>query len=474
MSVRKDRATVYPHGAVRGPSASADCVPEGLGREHPKAAVAEVFVGSGEMGTLCRAQDWAVTPLGPIVGWPQSLRTVAGLTVASPFPMLVLWGPELVQIYNDGYRALMGAKHPAGLGKPTRECWPEVWDFHAPIYERVRRGESVSVADQRFVIERHGHAEEAFFTLFHSPVLDESASVGGVLVTAVETSSAVHAREVEAEHARLLEQAQAARADAEEANRTKMEFLASMSHELRTPLNAILGYAALLSDGITGPVTAAQLEQRGRVQASAQHLLMLIEEILSFARLEAGNETVRLAPADAGELAREAARLLEPALETHGLRFIVRTPDGPAPFVTDARKIRQILLNLLANAARFTPAGGEVGLMVRVEVASIIFTVRDTGIGIAPEHHERIFEPFWQVDQKTTRRAGGTGLGLSISRRFARLLGGDIIMTSVPGRGSTFTVRFPLDGSRPDMSAGDGRAEDAHSRPGATTGGSPA
>lgn len=164
------------------------------------------------MRALCRTLDWAATPLGPVERWPASLRTAAGLVLAAPTPMIVLWGPELVQIYNGGYREVMGTKHPAGLGQPTRECWPEVWDFNAPLYRSVtERGESFTFTDQRLVIERHGHAEAAYFTLTYSPVPD--GGVGGVLVTVFETTAQVRARNArEGERERLLAEAEAARA----------------------------------------------------------------------------------------------------------------------------------------------------------------------------------------------------------------------------------------------------------------------
>jgi PAS domain S-box-containing protein len=270
----------------------------------------------------------------------------------------------------------------------------------------------------------------------------------------------VHLREIterrraDEERERLLADAQAARQVAESANQAKADFLASMSHELRTPLNAILGYVSLLADGITGPINPAQSQQLARVAASARHLLALIEEILSFARVESGSQEVRAEATDLDALAREAARLIEPAIETQGLRFLVETTGERLVAWTDARMVRQILLNLLANAARFTPPGGEVALRVRATATEAWLEVRDTGIGIAPEHHERIFDPFWQVAQGKNRRVGGTGLGLTVSRRLARLLGGDVTVESAPGAGSTFVVRLPVEAPAPPADDG--------------------
>lgn len=148
---------------------------------------------AGEMAARVRQHDWAATPLGPVASWPVSLRTMVQAVIAHPFPSIVLWGPELVQVYNDGYRLLMGVKHPAGLGQPTRECWPEVWHINAPIYERVWRGESLSFQDALFPITRFGVLEDAWFTLSYSPVYDEQGRVGGVLLTIIETTARLKA-----------------------------------------------------------------------------------------------------------------------------------------------------------------------------------------------------------------------------------------------------------------------------------------
>jgi PAS domain S-box-containing protein len=238
------------------------------------------------------------------------------------------------------------------------------------------------------------------------------------------------------DHARLY-------AASVEANQAKSDFMAVMSHELRTPLNAIIGYADLFLVGIPIPLPEPFRPQVERIQAAARHLLRLIEEILSFSRLEAGREEVQLAPADAAAIAQEAAALVEPLALERGLGFRVEAP-GPGPgLVTDAGRAQQVLVNLLGNAVKFTESG-EVVLRVAEEPGAVVFAVRDTGVGIAPELHERIFDPFWQVDQSVSRRAGGTGLGLSVARQLARLLGGDVAVESAPGEGSTFTLRLPL------------------------------
>jgi len=243
------------------------------------------------------------------------------------------------------------------------------------------------------------------------------------------------------DNARLYEEAQ-------EANRAKAGFLATMSHELRTPLNAILGYADLLDLEVAGPLAEAQRTQLRRIQAGGRHLLQLIEEILTFSRIEAGREEVHWAPADVGEIAREAAALVEPLAAAKRLGFSVRVGDGAGEMETDPGKVRQILLNLLSNAVKFTDAG-EVALEAEADGGGWTVRVRDTGIGIEREQAERIFDPFSQVEQAPSRRVEGTGLGLTVSRQLARLLGGDVEVESVPGVGSTFTVRLPNRGAAP-------------------------
>ena len=217
-----------------------------------------------------------------------------------------------------------------------------------------------------------------------------------------------------------------------------------MSHELRTPLSAIIGYQELLADGITGPVTDAQRQQLGRIKVSARHLLQLIDEILTYSRAEAGKEEVQRELALVNAMVDEAAALIEPLAADKGVTFAVTRLDAPLAIRTDPRKVRQILVNLLSNAIKFTDAGGTVTLRARRVDDKLELVIADTGIGIAPEYLERIFDAFWQVEQKATRRAGGTGLGLSVSLRLSRLLSGDIRVTSEVGRGSVFTVVLPV------------------------------
>ena len=681
-----------------------------------------VFPGSGEMAARCRAFDWGSTPLGPVERWPQSLRTAASLVIGLGFPALLCWGPELVQLYNDGYVTIAGARHPSVLGRPAAEAWPEAWPLSGPRFARAQAGGTVHVVEARYSLARRGPdqpAEDTFFTLSFSPVRDETGAVGGVIVTLVEVTQDVAARQLqtererllaelaverarladvfaqapvgvavlsgprlvytianpcyhniigggrpligipvrdafpeaagqgyfemleavyatgtptslpesrvlidrdrdgtleeyfydlqfealrdadsavyavviiavdvtalararreveallaaterareqtarvlaatddgllgtdmhgrttfvnpaaermlgwlqaemvgtpqhelihhtradgtpyatidcplyharkagtstrvegevfwrkdgtsfpveyamtpvveadgivgavvtfrdvserraaEAERARLLDAAEAAQRVAEEANRAKVEFLATMSHELRTPLNAIGGYAELLELEIRGPITEEQRADLARIRQSQRHLLRLINEVLNYAKLEAGSVRYEVESVVLAELVASVAPLVGPQLAAKGLAYSQSSCEPTSPVArADRDKVRQVLLNLLSNAVKFTAPGGRVDVLCgRAANGRVTIAVRDTGVGIAADHVERVFEPFVQVDAALTRQQEGTGLGLAISRDLARGMGGDLTVESEVGVGSTFVL----------------------------------
>jgi PAS domain S-box-containing protein len=245
------------------------------------------------------------------------------------------------------------------------------------------------------------------------------------------------------DNARLHEAERRARGEAEAANQAKSDFLAIMSHELRTPLTAVVGYTELLSDEVVGPVNETQRDHLARVRASSEHLLMLIEDILSYARIEAGRELVRIEDFGLAALLEQASVIIRPLAEKKSLEFTLAGGNARAVMRSDPQKVRQIIINLLANAVKFTTKGS-VRLGARVYDDRVAFEVADTGPGIAREHLDRVFDAFWQVDQRMTRKSGGTGLGLSVARQLARLLGGDVSVRSTTGEGSVFTVDLPL------------------------------
>jgi len=249
-------------------------------------------------------------------------------------------------------------------------------------------------------------------------------------------------RRADSERAASLVRERAARRDAELASSAKSDFLAVMSHELRTPLNAIIGYVSLLADGITGPLNDQQVAQLGRVKGSATHLLALIEQILSLSRIEAGHDDIRVEQVDARTVVRDATTLVEPLMTAKGLALHVDLPPEPNELATDVTKVRQILLNLLTNAGKFTERGS-VRCELRAEEEMFVIDVTDTGRGISSEDLPHVFESFWQASAGDHERPEGVGLGLSVSRRLARILGGEITVASVLGQGSTFSVRLP-------------------------------
>jgi PAS domain S-box-containing protein len=348
-------------------------------------------------------------------------------------------------------------------------------DAHFPLAEAVRSGEPIILAtdterDARYPNLTELRRANGGGAMAAIPLAVEGRRVGVlginfpeqlvlgdedrrfVLALAQQCAQALdRARLYEAEQ-RAREEAQLQREQAEAANRAKGEFLAVMSHELRTPLNAIAGYVELLELGIRGPVTDAQREDLQRIRRSQRHLLALVNDVLNFVRLDAGQVRYEIDDVPLAALLADVGTLVGPQLAAKQLRFEVRDAppgrgDRDRAFAVraDRDKVAQILLNLLSNAIKFTPVGGRITLScdLAADAATVLLRVADDGIGIPADHLAVIFEPFVQVQRGLTRTTEGTGLGLAISRDLARAMGGELQVESTLGGGSVFTLLLP-------------------------------
>ena len=335
-------------------------------------------------------------------------------------------------------------------------------DSPLPIAEAVRTGEPVALESREELVRRYpalreanaGAATRAWLAV---PLMLGARALGALALGFPaqrtfrerdrELAMALGRQAAQAlERARLYAAERAARNAAEEANRAKSQFLATMSHELRTPLNAIAGYAELLEIGVHGTLNEEQREAVARVQRSQRHLLALINDILNFARIEAGH--LALEPSDVR--VRDALTALEPLiapqLGAKSLRLAIEPADDQLVVHADPEKVQQILLNLASNAIKFTAPGGRLDVRAAADGDVVRIEVSDTGVGIPADRLEHIFEPFVQLERSLTNPHEGAGLGLAISRDLARAMGGDLMVRSQVGTGSTFTLTLPRAG----------------------------
>ena len=407
---------------------------------------------------------------------------------APVFLAVVRGSDHLFDFANDAYLQLVGYRDI--VGKPVDEALPEVsrQGFVALLDHVLATGEPYVGREVSVMISRgrgDGAAlEERFLDFVYQPLRDPSGAPSGVIALGSDVTEQVLARR-ELERARETAEAarrvaDAAREEADSANAAKSDFLATMSHEIRTPINAIKGYAQLLELGVAGPLTEQQREYLNRLSASSDHLLGLINDVLDLSKIDAGGLVVERESASTKSSIEAALELTSPQSATKGVRVSAggeRGAAGDALYFGDEDRVRQILVNLIGNAIKFTEPGGTVNVTAGESAARpasaqlrgagpwAFVRVTDSGIGIAPEQQARVFEPFHQVSSGRTRRAGGTGLGLTISRRLAKAMGGDLTLESEPGVGSTFTLWLPT----PDSMARDAasvRAAPAASRAG--------
>ncbi len=348
-------------------------------------------------------------------------RRLAETLENAPCALALLDSGLRVQTVNPSMLALCGvgtAEEACGMG--VRELFARTGGDGGELAARLLGGEPVEIQrDGRWHLGAAAQLSDGSYTMSFSDI------------TALKEREEVLALAKDA---------------AEAANRVKSQFLAVMSHELRTPLNAILGFSEVIRDAVLGTQEVAWArysDYAASIHESGRHLLSLISEILDLSKIESGSYQLHPEPCDVGALLRDAWGLVAPqALKNQVSLLPFKTP-GDLHAAADRRAVKQVVLNLLSNAVKFTPPGGEVALRVEARGGNIVVEVRDTGIGIAPEHIDLVFQPFHQGEAKISRQYQGTGLGLPISRALMQMHGGDVTLKSERGVGTVATMILP-------------------------------
>ncbi|MGY1736423.1 ATP-binding protein [Geodermatophilus sp. SYSU D00684] len=548
----------------------------------PGPGTEDVFAGGSENGRLMAAFDWSTTPLGPVETWPASLRYAVRTVLASRFPMILTWGPEYTQFYNDAYATLIGAKHPSAIGDDLRITLAEGWAaLQEPVERAMATREASWIPQLLLLLERAGYREETYFTVSHAPAFGDDGEVAGMHAVCTEVTRQVVAerrqrllhgvataagrrederdlavrvcgaleadpldvplaavyladdegrlhrvatagvdaaalpaavgaaaelgavdvaalqvpggpfgdeveravalplsggagretvgallvgvspnRALDEEH-RTFHQllaaqvagavtdarayaAERARAEAlAELDRAKTTFFSDVSHELRTPLTLLLAPIADALAASGGELPEPVREQLALALRNGQRLKRLVDDLLEFVSIEAGRTAAVRVATDLAACTTELAGVLRAAAERAGLTLDVDCPPLPRPAAVDPGMWEKVVLNLVANAVKYTFVGG-ITVSLRAEDDAVVLRVADTGVGIPAAELPALFERFHRVAGSPARSREGTGLGLAMVRELVALHGGTVSAESEPGTGSTFTVRLPF------------------------------
>ena len=506
--------------------------------------------GGGEMGVLTRDHDWSGHPLGPPAGWPSLLKSTLRLILTSNHPMLIWWGDELYQFYNDAYRRTMGAdRHPAALGQRCRDCWSEVWHTIAPEIDHVMTGQGATWHENALIqLIRNGKREDMYWTYGYSPIQDEER-VRGVLVVCADVTEDMRTRQLlkqsyvtvvesmdeglaviriildaagrpvdyrflevnpsferqtglvdvvgktarqlvpdleerwfqiygkvalTGESVRFLEGSETMnrwfevyatpvgskedlmvalmfrdvtdRTRSEQALRTadrrKDEFLAMLAHELRNPLAPISAAAELLQ--MPGADAARVQNASAVIGRQVRHITGLIDDLLDVSRVTRGMIPLNASATDVRRVVADAIEQVRPLIDSHGHRLTVSTPPAPALVMGDAKRLVQVLANLLSNSVKYTPGGGDIMLRLDTGGGQVRLAVIDNGIGMTADVLAHAFDLFVQAERETDRSQGGLGIGLALVKSLVELHGGTVAAQSPGlGQGSRFTITLP-------------------------------
>ncbi len=389
--------------------------------------------GATVTGAEIAAFDWAGTALGPVAGWPVSLRTTLGLMLACPTPTFLAWGPDLTCFYNDAYRPILGYRLDTALGRPFREVWASIWSEIEPLVTATLAGESQTLVDTPLDLSRRGVPEESWWSFTYSPAYDDAGAIAGLFcVTGETTAKVVAERELRTSNEELLRYAYV------------------ISHDLRAPLVNMMGFTSEIEAtqgevraALAGHARAAGIdddlrEAIGFIKAAVAKMESLIAGILRLSR----EGRRRLVPEPLAM--RGVVQGLADAIrhQTVSANATITLADDLPDVTADRAAVEQIFGNLLDNAVKYLVPGrpGRITVEGNADGARITYRIADNGRGIAAADRTRVFELF--------RRAGaqdrpGEGIGLAQVKAVVRALGGQITLTSTPGAGTTFTLILP-------------------------------